>query len=56
MAIVYTILNLFIHQLYLLNTYNVTGTILVVEAASVSKSQYKFLSFWTLYLVGEIED
>lgn len=37
MAVVYTILNLFIHQLYLLNTYNVTGTILVVEAASVSK-------------------
>lgn len=37
MAVVYTILNVFIHQLYLLNTYSVTGTILVVEAASVSK-------------------
>lgn len=37
MAVIYTILNVFIHQLYLLNTYNVTGTVLIAEAASVSK-------------------
>ena len=28
MAVIYTVLNLFIHQHYLLNTYNVTGTVL----------------------------
>lgn len=37
MAVIYTILNVFIHQLYLLNTYNVAGTVLIAEAASVSK-------------------
>ena len=37
MAVIYTLLNVFIHELYLLNTYNVTGTVLVAEAASVSK-------------------
>ena len=37
MAVIYTLLNVFIHELYLLNTYNVTGTVLVAETASVSK-------------------
>lgn len=37
MTVTYTILNLFIHHTYLLNTYNVTGSVLVAWDASVSK-------------------
>lgn len=37
MTVICMILNLFTHQIYLLKTYNVTGTVLVAWDASVSK-------------------